>query len=858
MKRLTFSELKGKYRLFLLWVAVVGVVCTFGKGLLYDAVSWVEGQGIRGLLFVLFVQIPVIVYHSFRIKNKVEHTWLTNALLVIAIVLCLDAIRLLGIKESATIWTVLFLSAIWLMINVIIVNRQKGKESFEKTDGGKFMLLREAPTNKDDYKRKSLACHLVHSIIEDSRRPSSEILSAYTFNIDEEYGRGKSSFFMLIEEQLKQNHCLYFFFLPWRSPSPASMVKTFFVELQEVLSPLVSIHTILNLRKYTALAIENVVKSKGLDVSDLFGGLKQSQNDYYDEIAEALKNIRRPIVVLVDDVDRLRKEELVALLCLIRNTAAFPYLYFVLASDREYILNTLSSNSYDKQEVDFYLQKIINMNILFPSVDRRDICEDLNKLLHKTLEAKGVQKEDVEKVYDEISGKEILDVEIERVFNNYRMVNRFFSMLRFDISQYDDKTFLENIYPQDYVKIELVKYLRPDVYKMLRDYPFELLESSQKDTRYVLVNDCKIFVSRKALKFAESAKNEMDMKQGNAEIEKKGKNEMEDLTDKKESRGKVVADYVNQLLSDMFYDDDNYKEELSIRKYKSYDFYFTPILHHDALTFSQFLEIFNSNDSIAKELPEILQHGQEQAYFRNMRQLFQHPDKITNKVEALKKLFLSIEIIETNNDKPSLLSNFDMQKALFDRNVKYVVYEFFGENSKNKIELSTFTDFLREDGFLYSKMLLVGRALAMEQNIFNSLKEREEIINIIYTKSIEYISNFKTVKLEEILAVDDFCQSNYGSQWITLYREHLKGCDMEEVLFLLRSCVYWNEDLNCYQIISDVTRKLFTYENDIFQYLQSCRKESEIETILEFFLHKKDISKLQRGEWERLFGEIQS
>lgn len=845
----------GKYHMFFLWFAAVTAVCTYGQGYLYDAASWIQHLEFRGWLLAVLVEISTLVYSSFLIKDKIEHPWLLNAALLIVSAICVDAIRILGVDwtKSSTIWTVLIITIIWLIVNVIIVGRKRcGENNVEFVANDKCILLRDFPTDKDDYKRKTLANRLIQAIIEDSKRQMSEIRGAYTFNIDEVYGSGKSSFFMLLEEELKSSDILHFTFLPWRSPSPTSLIKTFFVELQKTLQAYIYLDTIQYIRKYTAVAIENVAKSKGIDISDLLGDLKQSQTDYYYEVADALKKIHSPIVVLVDDVDRLRKDELMSLLCLIRNTADFPYLYFVLAADREYIISTLSSASNDKYDIGIYLQKIINMNILFPSVDKKYIRDEINSLLHKTLGSKGISREQTEKVFEEMCGNGILDTRIERVFNNFRMVNRFFTMLRFDIGQYDDLMFSENLYPQDYVKIELVKYLRPDIYRMLRDYPWNLLESSSKDTRYIFRKDCKIRVSQKVVKFAEKSKREMDVDNGDTSVEEEDK--IKDLLDKKEGRNEIVTEYVNQLLSDMFYDDCNYQEELSIRKYASYDFYFTPILHHDIMTFSQFLVMFQSENSIRGGLSLIMQNDQELSYFRNMRQMFQHPEKIDDKVSALKKMFLSIEIVASKN-KLNGLSEFDSQNILFDQNIRYVVGEFFGNDSPNKIDMQSFIDLLRDEGFLYSKMMLVSRVFELRNNILHQSEGWKTVADIIDTKSIEYVSNYKEVELKEIMSVDEYCHTNYGSQWLTKYKEHLKICDIKELLYLLCSCVFWNRETNCYVISKDMALKLFPSDYVIFQYLQSNRNEPKLHSILEYFMHKKSISLVKRDEGIIFFGK---
>lgn len=67
---------------------------------------------------------------------------------------------------------------------------------------------------------------------------------------------------------------------------------------------------------------------------------------------------------MIDDLDRLDADEILEVLKLIRNTANFPYLKFVVACDRKYVIEQLRSRAIDEK----YLEKIFMVDFQLPQV----------------------------------------------------------------------------------------------------------------------------------------------------------------------------------------------------------------------------------------------------------------------------------------------------------------------------------------------------------------------------------------------------------------------------------------------------------------------------------------------------------
>lgn len=70
-------------------------------------------------------------------------------------------------------------------------------------------------------------------------------------------------------------------------------------------------------------------------------GVEPFIDEYKGKIEKGLKQMDRPIVVTIDDLDRLASAELFEVLRLIRNTAAFPNLIYVVCYDKDYVVRQI-------------------------------------------------------------------------------------------------------------------------------------------------------------------------------------------------------------------------------------------------------------------------------------------------------------------------------------------------------------------------------------------------------------------------------------------------------------------------------------------------------------------------------------
>ena len=90
-----------------------------------------------------------------------------------------------------------------------------------------------------------------------------------------------------------------------------------------------------------------------------------------DRIAKELCTLKRKIVVVIDDIDRLNNDQIRAVFQLVNAVAGFPNMIYILAFDRDVVARALSQEQNCKG--DEYLEKIIQVPFDVPVANRNTI-----------------------------------------------------------------------------------------------------------------------------------------------------------------------------------------------------------------------------------------------------------------------------------------------------------------------------------------------------------------------------------------------------------------------------------------------------------------------------------------------------
>lgn len=218
--------------------------------------------------------------------------------------------------------------------------------------------------------------------------------SCLTVSLEGEWGYGKTSIINLVKGALQEKDTLPIIveYNPWLAGNPESLIQDFLLQLSSQLhvrdssaealtaskeliaySGLFSVAKLIPGAEPWASVIEkalstlsntakNISKLKELD---LIGRKKK--------VIDALKKIKTPIIVIIDDIDRLTPSETFQILRLIKAVADFDGTSFLLAFDSNYLTSVLSRNdivnSYE------YLNKIIQLRVPLPLISEHGMSE---------------------------------------------------------------------------------------------------------------------------------------------------------------------------------------------------------------------------------------------------------------------------------------------------------------------------------------------------------------------------------------------------------------------------------------------------------------------------------------------------
>ncbi|MFX1821947.1 P-loop NTPase fold protein [Pseudarthrobacter sp. CC4] len=119
--------------------------------------------------------------------------------------------------------------------------------------------------------------------------------------------------------------------------------------------------------------------------ADLIAG-DESLASARQEAEDALRSASQPVLMIVDDLDRLAPEELLLVFKLIRLTGRLPHIYYLVSYDEDTLLDALSrtglvGNDDPRRAVD-YLEKIVQIRLDLPPLREHQVSAWVDNALN--------------------------------------------------------------------------------------------------------------------------------------------------------------------------------------------------------------------------------------------------------------------------------------------------------------------------------------------------------------------------------------------------------------------------------------------------------------------------------------------
>ncbi|MEB8943588.1 MULTISPECIES: KAP family P-loop NTPase fold protein [Bacillus cereus group] len=363
-----------------------------------------------------------------------------------------------------------------LLVGIYLVNKLKKAEGDKEKN--EFSLHNDDPlqmSEQDALSRKEFAKQLIDPIIKSNGK--------LTIGIYGPWGSGKSSFFTMMndyipKEQLKMN------FTPWYfGENTDGIILEFLEHFAEQINK--SNYYDTGLEKELA-AYANFFKSIQLRptgatiaLGDLFKGFLPEESDI-KAIKKVIDNMLiksdRKIVVFIDDLDRLDREEIITVFKLIRLVCDFPNVVYVLALDEE-IVSLALGQVYLKQATEEqamlkgreYLEKFIQVPIYLPKVDevkfKQFFIDGLKEILQKHNIKTGFF-ENIDSIYP------VIDI---TTFRTIRNIKRYLNLVQIFVPILKEEVFVD-----DLLYLLAIKVTEPSLYDWIRMHPHILYEDDQR------------------------------------------------------------------------------------------------------------------------------------------------------------------------------------------------------------------------------------------------------------------------------------------------------------------------------------------------------------------------------------------
>jgi len=171
-------------------------------------------------------------------------------------------------------------------------------------------------------------------------------------------------------------------------------------------------------------------------------------------LAKKLGELGQPIVVVVDDIDRLNTTEIRDMFKLVRLTANFPNVVYLLAFDRRRVEDALGEQGVDGRS---FLEKIVQHPIDIPSIPEqvmyRQIAHGLDKALNSLSDDISLDTNRWHDIFPEI---------VRPLVRNMRDVRRYADAVRGTV-----RALLGRVELADLLALEAIRVFMPDTFRLI-------------------------------------------------------------------------------------------------------------------------------------------------------------------------------------------------------------------------------------------------------------------------------------------------------------------------------------------------------------------------------------------------------
>lgn len=239
---------------------------------------------------------------------------------------------------------------------------------------------------EDKLGRESFVATLEELVI----RPREDSI---TVGLNGPWGTGKTTILTEVGRRLRARGAVVVQFDAWNFREPDRLVQAYLSHVEFAVRAWAYLPGLKSKLRRLARGLAALGARRPTEVfQSLWAGLSgQSTDVVREDLRSALQAMGRPVVVLVDDLDRLEENELQAALRAIRLVSGLPNLAHVLAYDRAQLAEALFPSDNSGTRARDYLAKIVNTEFPITTPHQEAAIRLLGDALDPLLQALGEQ-----------------------------------------------------------------------------------------------------------------------------------------------------------------------------------------------------------------------------------------------------------------------------------------------------------------------------------------------------------------------------------------------------------------------------------------------------------------------------------
>jgi hypothetical protein len=282
------------------------------------------------------------------------------------------------------------------------------------------------------------------------------------------WGSGKTSLIRLTQREIERTSDILFLeFNPWMFSRADELIERFFVEvasqlkdrggrMSELAADLAAYGQVLE--PMSTMPVIGTWARAGKDTIEAFKSIAEHREGGVlgkrKTLVSKLSELSVPIVVVIDDIDRLPTEEIRDVFKLVRLTGNFPNVIYLLAFDRERVERALEEQGLPGRE---YLEKIAQAIVEVPEIPVIVLQQQLEIVLSETIErATGSSM----RVTDRLV--ETFHQIIRPNFRHLRDVRRYGASIPATIRSLEGRIALEDV-----LALEAIRLFRPELFRWI-------------------------------------------------------------------------------------------------------------------------------------------------------------------------------------------------------------------------------------------------------------------------------------------------------------------------------------------------------------------------------------------------------